>query len=63
MSNEATLIREAHFNPDIKKYILALGTLILFASIFGIPLIIIWLLVAPFYIQRLVKLSLSSYCV
>ncbi len=36
------LIREAEFNPDVRKYWLLSGVWILLATIAGIPLIIFW---------------------
>lgn len=52
MSSKATILHEATFNPKIKNYILWYGVLICVISIFMIPLIPIWLLIASFYLKR-----------
>lgn len=52
MNAKANIIQEASFNPKIRIYILWYGVLICFVSIFMIPLIPIWLLVASFYLKR-----------
>ena len=52
MSAKAKILRKAYFNPDIKKYMLLYGTLILFISIAGIPLLILYLPIAPFFIGK-----------
>jgi len=39
-----TIVKKAEFNPDVRKYWLLSGTLILFVTIAGIPLILIWYL-------------------
>ncbi|MEQ8525432.1 PH domain-containing protein [Gracilimonas sp.] len=52
MSAKATILHEATFNPKIKNYILWYGVLICLISIFMIPLIPIWLLIASIYLKR-----------
>jgi putative membrane protein len=42
--SSSTVILQAEFNPKIKAYILFVGVLLLTITIFGIPLIVIWLL-------------------
>lgn len=52
MTAKARVLRKAQFNPDIKKYILIYGILILFISIVGIPLILLWAPIAPYFIKK-----------
>lgn len=52
MANKATVLATADFNPDIKKYLLIYGILILTATIFGIILIPIWAVFAPMFIKK-----------
>lgn len=53
MSNtDEHLIREAEFNPDVRKYWLLSGVWILFATIAGIPLIIFWWIFGLYFTQR-----------
>jgi putative membrane protein len=52
MSNKAQVLATADFNPDIKKYLLIYGILILTATIFGILLIPIWAVLAPMFIKK-----------
>ena len=52
MSSRATILHEATFNPKIKNYILWYGVLICLISVFMIPLIPIWLLIASIYLKR-----------
>lgn len=52
MNAQAQVLAQAEFNPEIKKYIIIYGTLILFMTIVGILLIPFWLVLAPFYINR-----------
>lgn len=44
MEKEAIVIKQAEFNPRIKKYILFIVAFYLFISVAGIPLILIWYL-------------------
>ena len=52
MSNKPQILATADFNPDIKKYLLIYGILILTATIFGIVLIPIWAVLAPMFIKK-----------
>lgn len=52
MSSKSTILHEATFNPKIKNYILWYGVLICLISIFMIPLIPIWLLIASIYLKK-----------
>lgn len=46
------LVREAEFNPDVRKYWLLSGVWILLATIAGIPLIIFWWIFGLYITQR-----------
>lgn len=52
MAPKAQTLVEAEFNPEMKKYINTLGILILFITIVGIPLILFWVIIAPWYINK-----------
>ncbi|HKL18097.1 MAG TPA: PH domain-containing protein [Halalkalibaculum sp.] len=52
MSKKAQILATADFNPDIKRYLLIYGILILVATIFGIILIPIWAVLAPIFIKK-----------
>ncbi|MEX0720717.1 MAG: PH domain-containing protein [Balneolaceae bacterium] len=52
MSQKATVLYEAQFNPKIQTYLLTVGSLIGVTTIFGIVLIPIWLLIASLYLKR-----------
>lgn len=52
MAAKAQILLEAGFNPEIKKYILIYGILILFITIIGIPLLPFWAIIAPFFIRK-----------
>ncbi len=52
MTAKAQVLRKAYFNPDIKRYILIYGILILFISIIGIPIILLWAPIAPYFIRK-----------
>jgi len=52
MSKKAQILATADFNPDIKRYLLIYGILILVATIFGIILIPIWAVLAPMFIKK-----------
>lgn len=52
MSTKAQVLAKADFNPDIKKYLLIYGILLLAATIVGIVLIPIWAVLAPIFIKK-----------
>jgi len=52
MTRKTKVLQKAEFNPDIKKYLLIYGILILCVTIVGIVLIPIWLIVAPYFIKK-----------
>lgn len=52
MSSKASILKEASFNPKIKKYVLWYGVLICTISIFLIPVIPIWLIFGTIYLNR-----------
>jgi len=52
MTRKTKVLQKAEFNPDIKKYLLIYGILILCVTIVGIVLIPIWLIAAPYFIKK-----------
>jgi putative membrane protein len=50
--SSSTVILQAEFNPKIKSYILFIGALLLTITIFGIPLILIWILGLGQFVSR-----------
>lgn len=52
MSSKASILKEASFNPKIKKYVIWYGVLICTISIFLIPVIPIWLIFGTIYLNR-----------
>ncbi|MDR8391540.1 PH domain-containing protein [Aliifodinibius sp. S!AR15-10] len=52
MKAKAKVIQKAYFNPDIKKYLLIYGILILAITIVGIPLLLLWVPIAPYFIGK-----------
>ena len=52
MPQKAKILATAEFNPDMKRYLLINGILILVATIVGIVLIPIWALLAPIFIKK-----------
>lgn len=53
MTSETHTIQVAEFNPRIKQYITIVVGLIMFATIIGIPILIIWLLgLGPYFSRR-----------
>lgn len=52
MTSKAKVLETARFNPDIKKYLLIYGILILTVTIFGIALLPFWVLIAPYFIKK-----------
>ncbi|MDX1671641.1 MAG: PH domain-containing protein [Balneolaceae bacterium] len=52
MSAKAQILETAEFNPDIKRYLLIYGILILFITLVGIVLIPFWAFIAPYFIKR-----------
>ena len=52
MHSKPTVLAKAEFNPDIKKYLLIYGILLLAATLVGIVLIPIWAVLAPMFIKK-----------
>lgn len=52
MKSKTQILQKAEFNPEIKKYLLIYGLLIMIATIFGIVLIPFWLVLAPIFIRK-----------
>ena len=52
MTHKPTVLRTAEFNPDVRKYWLMSGILILFITIAGIPLILFWYLLGMWITGR-----------
>ena len=52
MEKEAIIIKQAEFNPRIRKYILHVVAFYFFISVVGIPLILIWYIGVGQYISR-----------
>lgn len=52
MKTESIVIKKAEFNPNIKSYILLVVSFILFITIIGIPILIIWFLGLGQYISK-----------
>ncbi len=52
MSQPATTLLEASFNPRIKSYILWYGVFMCFIMIFTIPFIPLWLIFGYFYVNK-----------
>ncbi|TFH24441.1 MAG: PH domain-containing protein [Bacteroidia bacterium] len=52
MEKEALIIKQAEFNPRIRKYILHVVAFYLFISVAGIPLILLWYVGIGQYISR-----------
>ena len=52
MLNKAQLLRKAEFNPRLKTYLNMYGAFILFISLITIPILPLWFLIAPFFINR-----------
>ena len=52
MEKEAVIIKQAEFNPRIRKYILFIVSFFLFVSVAGIPLILLWCLGIGQYVSR-----------
>ncbi len=52
MTSKAAILATADFNPEIKKYLLIYGILILAATIVGIVLIPVWAVLAPLFIRK-----------
>jgi len=52
MNSKTQILQKAEFNPEIKKYLLIYGLLIMIATIFGIVLIPFWLVLAPIFIRK-----------
>lgn len=52
MAPKAEILQKAEFNPEMKKYLNIYGILILFITIIGIPLILFWVIIAPYFINK-----------
>jgi len=52
MEKEVKIIKQAEFNPRIRKYILFIVAFYLFISVAGIPLILIWVLGLGQHVSR-----------
>lgn len=52
MQSKLKILSKASFNPEIKKYLLIYGILILAITIVGIALIPFWLILAPYFIRK-----------
>ncbi len=52
MASKTKVLQKAEFNPKIKKYLLIYGVLISIVTIVGIPLLPIYLVVAPILINK-----------
>ncbi len=52
MSQKAIVLKEAEFNPRLKTYLNLYGIFMMFIMIFTIPLIPIWLILAPVFISK-----------
>lgn len=52
MTTKTKILYTAEFNPKIKTYLLTVGSLICMASLFGIVLIPLWLLIASLYLKQ-----------
>lgn len=52
MAAQSNIIKQAEFNPKIKQYILLVVAFLLFVSVIGIPILIIWLFGLGRYISK-----------
>lgn len=52
MEPQSNIIKQAEFNPKIKQYILLVVAFLLFMSVIGIPILIIWLFGLGRYISK-----------
>ena len=52
MSDKLSVLKKAEFNPDVRKYWLMSGIWILFVTIAGIPLILIWYIIGMWITGR-----------
>ncbi len=52
MSQKAVVLKEAEFNPKLKTYLNLYGLFILLVSIITIPIIPLWVIIAPFFINK-----------
>ena len=52
MTQKATVLKEAEFNPRLKTYLNIYGVILLIVMLITIPLIPIWLIIAPIFIKK-----------
>lgn len=52
MSNKAAVIKKAEFNPKLKIYFNIYGAIIMLSTIIAIPIIPIWVIIAPYFINK-----------
>ena len=52
METQSNIIKQAEFNPKIKQYILLVVAFLLFISVMGIPILIVWFLGMGQYMSK-----------
>ncbi|GAB5408938.1 MAG: PH domain-containing protein [Balneolaceae bacterium] len=52
MSQKTIVLKEAEFNPRLKAYLNLYGVFMMLIMLITIPLIPIWLIIAPFFISK-----------
>ena len=52
MKNNSIILKKAEFNPRLKTYLNLYGVFILFICLITIPIIPIWLIIAPYFINK-----------
>lgn len=55
MSTKTVVLKKAEFSPRLKTYLSLYGAFILLVMLITIPLIPIWLIIAPFFINKYFK--------